>query len=64
MRDEFDSKPSTVAAVVVVGEDLSRLSVDELTLRIERLTEEISRTEREREVRGGVLAAADALFRK
>lgn len=64
MRDEFDSKPSTVAAVVVVGEDLSRLSVDELTLRIERLTEEISRTEREREIRGGVLAAADALFRK
>lgn len=64
MRDEFDSKPSTVAAAVVVGEDLSRLSVDELTRRIERLTEEISRTEREREARGGVLAAADALFRK
>ena len=64
MRDEFDSKPITVAAVVVVGEDLSRLSVDELTLRIERLTEEISRTERERDARGGVLAATDALFRK
>ncbi|MBC2861093.1 DUF1192 domain-containing protein [Stappia sp. 28M-7] len=64
MQDEFESKTSSLASPVVVGEDLSRLSVDELTRRIERLTEEISRTERERDARGGVRAAADALFRK
>lgn len=64
MQDEFESKTSSRASPVVVGEDLSRLSVDELTRRIERLTEEISRTERERDARGGVRAAADALFRK
>lgn len=64
MQDEFESKTSSLASPVVVGEDLSRLSVDELTRRIERLTEEISRTERERAARGGVRAAADALFRK
>jgi len=64
MQDEFDSKAGGIALPVVLGEDLSRLSVDELTRRIEDLTAEIARVERERDARGGVRAAADALFRK
>ncbi|WP_417766831.1 DUF1192 domain-containing protein [Stappia sp.] len=60
-----DSLPTQVMPTpVVVGEDLSRLSVDELGARILLLQGEIDRTEAERSARGGVLAAADALFRK
>jgi uncharacterized small protein (DUF1192 family) len=60
--DAFAARPMTLP--VVVGEDLSRLSVDELSARIDLLQGEIERTESERAARGGVLAAADALFRK
>ena len=63
MQDEFDSKSGGIALPIVLGEDLSRLSVDELTRRIEDLTGEIARVERERDARSGVRAAADALFR-
>jgi len=52
------------ATPVVLGEDLARLSESELDERVARLRAEIARVEAERETRGGVRAAADALFRK
>lgn len=52
------------ASVARLGEDLARLSVSELEARIEALGQEIARVERELDARGGVRAAADALFRK
>lgn len=47
-----------------LGQDLSMLSVGELTDRIEQLKEEISRLERELDAKGATKAAAEALFRR
>jgi uncharacterized small protein (DUF1192 family) len=49
---------------VVLGEDLSRLSEQELAERIALLQAEVLRVTAERDARGGVRAAADAVFRK
>lgn len=46
-----------------VAEDLSRLSEDDLTKRIEQLREEIARTEAELQKRSKIRSDADALFR-
>lgn len=46
-----------------VAEDLSRLSEDDLTQRIEQLREEIARTEAELQKRSKIRSDADALFR-
>lgn len=60
--DDLPNRPA--AARVTIGDDLSRLSVDELTERLDLLAQEIERVKKERDGRGGVRAAADALFRK
>ena len=52
-------KPDTI----VVGEDLSRLSEDELKERIVALTEEVNRTKQTLEQRGNIRNEADAFFR-
>ena len=48
---------------VTVGEDLTRLSEDELAERISALNEEINRTQRELEQRNTIRDAADSMFR-
>jgi uncharacterized small protein (DUF1192 family) len=50
--------------VVTVGEDLSRLSEDELRDRIEALTREVNRTREALEQRSTIRNAADAFFQK
>jgi uncharacterized small protein (DUF1192 family) len=47
-----------------IGQDLSLLSVDELSGRIEQLKEEILRLEAERAAKDATRSKADALFRK
>ncbi|WP_282047046.1 DUF1192 domain-containing protein [Roseibium album] len=47
---------------VIVGEDLSSLSENELTERISALSEEINRTQRELEQRGTIRDAANSVF--
>ncbi|MEP3049123.1 MAG: DUF1192 domain-containing protein [Roseibium sp.] len=54
------SKPSEIS----VGQDLSRLSEEELSERIEALTAEINRTQRTIEQRGNIRNEADAFFKK
>ncbi|WP_417772995.1 DUF1192 family protein [Stappia sp.] len=61
---EDNEAMKAAASVARLGEDLARLSVSELEARIEALGQEITRVERELDARGGVRAAADALFRK
>jgi uncharacterized small protein (DUF1192 family) len=61
---EDNEAMKAAASVARLGEDLARLSVSELEARIEALEQEIARVERELDARGGVRAAADALFRK
>jgi uncharacterized small protein (DUF1192 family) len=50
--------------VVTVGEDLSRLSEDELRDRIEALTREVNRTREALEQRSTIRNAADSFFQK
>jgi uncharacterized small protein (DUF1192 family) len=50
--------------VVTVGEDLSRLSEDELRDRIGALTAEVNRTREALEQRRTIRNAADAFFQK
>lgn len=52
------------AGAVTVGEDLSRLSEAELAERIEALTGEINRTQRELEQRSTIRDAANSFFQK
>jgi uncharacterized small protein (DUF1192 family) len=60
--NEESARPLT--APIVIGEDLSRLSEHELAERIALLQAEVLRVTAERDARGGVRAAADAVFRK
>lgn len=46
-----------------IGSDLSLLSVDELTMRIDLLKQEITRLEAEREKKDASRSAAENLFR-
>ena len=50
--------------LVTVGEDLSRMSEDELRERIEALTQEVNRTREALEQRSTIRNAADAFFQK
>ncbi|MHA7776429.1 DUF1192 domain-containing protein [Roseibium sp. M-1] len=59
--DEDVPKKSSTGAVTV-GEDLSSLSEAELAERIEALTGEINRTQRELEQRGTIRDAANSFF--
>ena len=60
----FDEEAPRKKRVHEMGQDLSLLSVDELTERIGQLKEEIRRLEAERTAKGATRNAADALFRK
>jgi uncharacterized small protein (DUF1192 family) len=60
----FDDEPRKPAAAHVVGQDISLMSVGELSERIAQLTAEIARLEEERAKRGATKSAAEALFRR
>jgi uncharacterized small protein (DUF1192 family) len=60
----FDEEAPRKKRVHEMGQDLSLLSIDELTERIGQLKEEIRRLEAERTAKGATRNAADALFRK
>lgn len=59
----FDDDRPQKKLVHEIGSDLSLLSVDELTLRIALLTEEIARLEAERTRKSASRSAAENLFR-
>ncbi|WHA41713.1 DUF1192 domain-containing protein [Agrobacterium larrymoorei] len=58
--EELPKKPSTTH---VIGSDLSLVSVDELTARINILLAEVKRLEAEREKKSAGRKAAENLFR-
>lgn len=59
----FDEDPIKKPSHHLVGSDLSLLSVDELSERIEQLKEEITRINTEREKKSSGKQAAEALFK-
>ena len=60
----FDEEAPRKKRTHEIGQDLSLLSVDELSERIEQLRDEIRRLEAERTAKDATRSAADALFRK
>ena len=60
----FDDEPKKKARPHEIGQDLSLLSVGDLTERIGILREEIARLEAERTAKGTTKSAAEALFRR
>ncbi|MBX3568482.1 MAG: DUF1192 domain-containing protein [Rhizobiaceae bacterium] len=60
----FEDEPRKAPAAHVVGQDVSLLSVADLTERIGMLNEEVKRLEDERRKRGATKSAAEALFRR
>ncbi|RUU02410.1 DUF1192 domain-containing protein [Mesorhizobium sp. USDA-HM6] len=60
----FDDEPKKKPRPHEIGQDLSLLSVDELSERIALLREEIARLEAERAAKGSTKSAAEALFRR
>ena len=60
----FDDEPRKKPRPHEIGQDLSLLSVDELSERIALLREEIARLEAERTAKGTTKSAAEALFRR
>ena len=60
----FDDEPSKKRRPHEIGQDLSLLSVDELSERIAMLRDEITRLEEERAAKGATKSAAEALFRR
>ncbi len=60
--DDIPKKPNQ--SPITVGDDLSRLSENELHERIKALTEEINRTQETLEQRGNIRNEADAFFQK
>ena len=60
----FDDAAPRKTKVHEIGQDLSLLSVDELSERIVQLKQEIGRLEAERTAKDATRSAADALFRK
>jgi uncharacterized small protein (DUF1192 family) len=63
MASEDDDKPRK-KITHEIGQDLSLLSVDELSERIAMLRDEITRLEEERAAKGATKSAAEALFRR
>ncbi|MEM8702890.1 MAG: DUF1192 domain-containing protein [Pseudomonadota bacterium] len=59
--EDIPKKPES--GKITVGEDLARLSEDELSERISALTEEINRTRQELEQRSTIRDAANSVFR-
>ncbi len=60
----FDDEPKKKARPHEIGQDLSLLSVGDLTERIGILREEIARLEAELQAKGSTKSAAEALFRR
>lgn len=60
----FDDEPRKKPRPHEIGQDLSLLSVDELSERIALLRDEITRLEAERVTKSATKSAADALFRR
>lgn len=60
----FDDEPVRKNAPHEIGQDLSRLSVEDLRARIDMLRGEIARIEMELQSRGATRSAAEALFRR
>ncbi len=58
----FDDQPIRKPVRHEIGQDLSLLSVDELTTRIGELKDEIVRLEAELAAKGTTRSAAEALF--
>jgi uncharacterized small protein (DUF1192 family) len=60
----FDEPAKKPAPVHEIGQDLSLLSVDELTRRVGILKDEVVRLEAELAAKGSSKAAAEALFKR
>ncbi|MCZ8547418.1 DUF1192 domain-containing protein [Mesorhizobium qingshengii] len=60
----FDDEPKKKARPHEIGQDLSLLSVGELTERIGILRDEIARLESELKAKDSTKSAAEALFRR
>ena len=60
----FDDEAATPKRSHEIGQDLSLLSADELSARIDILRQEIARLEAERAAKGASKAAAEAFFRR
>jgi uncharacterized small protein (DUF1192 family) len=60
----FDEEPNKPARIHEIGQDLSLLSVGELSDRIAQLKVEIARLEAELSAKGATKSAAEALFRR
>lgn len=60
----FDDDPVRKPVTHAIGQDLSDLSVDELTHRIGLLESEIQRLRTEMAAKSSTLNAAESLFRK
>lgn len=60
----FDEEQKKKPAGHVVGQDVSLMSVGDLTERIAQLQAEVARLEAERTARGATKSAAEALFRR
>ncbi|BAV48399.1 hypothetical protein MesoLj113a_15180 [Mesorhizobium sp. 113-1-2] len=60
----FDDEPKKKARPHEIGQDLSLLSVGELSERIGILREEIARLEAELKAKDNTKSAAEALFRR
>ncbi|TPK90322.1 MULTISPECIES: DUF1192 domain-containing protein [unclassified Mesorhizobium] len=60
----FDDEPRKKPRPHEIGQDLSLLSVDELSERIGMLRDEIARLETERTAKGATKSAAESLFRR
>ncbi len=64
MDDDLPGMKTASAKSVIVGEDLSTISEQDLKERIVALEREITRTQETLAQRGNTRNAADALFRK
>jgi len=60
----FDEEPPKRKAELIVGEDLAKLSIDELSERIEILKAEIARLEETIATKRESLGVADSFFKR
>ena len=60
----LDEEPQRKPVTHMIGQDLSELSVDELSHRISLLESEVARLTLERKQKGSTRSAAEALFFK
>ena len=63
MFDDENEPKSTKSDQIIVGEDLSALSINELTMRVNALHSEIARVESAIEEKKGQASEAEDLFK-